>query len=820
MTPNFYDTYVNLDTETKHWCAKHPETGAMLDKKRTPHLAATRLVQYSVNGGPVVVLDLNTAEGRAGLSVLRDLADGEALLVGQNLVYDIPFLMQLGIHFTRFFDTQVASQVINSGIPMEHGLAELMDRYLGKRPYDEIGRERIEREAVAMHDRFLEYENAFDSWIMERDAEEARHTETYVEPYNLTSEDRIAIGEHMKNWCATHPVAVPCPADYLTTAQINEWVASALAGMKHQLQKSDWSEPILSDEQLRYAATDVGPEFNELFLLLRERVAEGGFQKVFDLDMQVIPLVAEMADNGIKHHLYKWFDYIAEQEKELEIIEKKVARVCDTKMQTLHPERYMITLRRKNPRPGKAAKILKDGTIKTPEVPAQTVGDLFAIQPKPDLTPHFEVLDCVQALEQGDYRVGSVIRAELGLNPGDTFNITSAIQMRKLIDEMMGVTWDPKHNFDDKAVEDLKILAKAKKNQEVVDLLNLHQEAQGLRKLVSTYGASYWDSSDPWGYLHSSFTLAATDTARMSSREPNLQNLTRLMQKLLWCCEEDEVIIKADYSAQELRLLLFLGKQWDLYQKVLDGLDAHSMSAHFATGIPYEQIVVIPEGGKKGKHKVRPEYEETRSKYKPVTFAPPYGARAGKIAETLGCSYKIAKKFFDNYWKTYDKVKVMQDKQIKSGTEYGFVTDLSFGRMRWFKPSPSDQERLDAGESREDVMGRYAGAMMNYACQCTGGTIIRFAMLKVAPWLKTIPHTGAKLRLAVHDALIITCKRGHQAEVSEGLRILMEAAAREVLPGIEIPVDVDIIEDHTAPREFTAEGYEAWKLEHPKKEAA
>jgi DNA polymerase I-like protein with 3'-5' exonuclease and polymerase domains len=819
MPQNFFNTYVLLDSETADWSEKDPITGALLEKKRTPHKAWTRLVQYSINGGPVVVLDLLTEEGKTGLNVLREYADGAALAVIQNALYDIPFLRKLGIHFQRFFDTQIASQILNAGIPMDHDLGALMDRYLGKRPYDEIGRAGIEAQAEVMRKAFRDYEDAFDKWVEDRDAEEKRlwadeNLRVYDDGFSADdAPDRVM--EQMKRWCQEHPVSVPCPENYMTSQQINEWVVQRLQGMKKDLQKSDWSLNPLTPEQMIYAATDVGPEFNELFLLLRQKIADGGFQKVFDLDMQVVPIVSEMAENGIKHHLYKWFDYIEERKVELAAIEEKITRLCDTELQTRHPERFMITLRRKAPKPGKPAKILKDGTVKTPEVPAQTVGDLMAIQPKPELTPAFEVLDCVLALENGDYRVGSIIRAELGLAPGEKFNITSAQQMRKLVDELMGVEWDAKHNFDDKAVEDLKKEAQAKGIQVVVDLLTMHQEAQGLRKLTQTYGESYWGVADPGGYIHSSFTLAMTDTARMSSRDPNLQNLPRPMQKMLWSCEDDEVIIKADYSAQELRLILFLGKQWDLYQKVLEGLDPHSMSAFFATGKPYEELVIKTPGKK---DKVKPEYEDLRSKYKPVTFAPPFGCKPGKIAEIIGCDYKTAKKFYDNYWKTYDKVKVMQDNQIKSGVELGFVTDLSFGRMRWFMPTPADQERLDAGESREDVMGRYSGAMMNFAAQCTGGTIIRFAMLKVAPWLRRIAHTGAKIRLAVHDALILTCKRGHEKEVSDGLQTLMEAVAREVLPGIEIPVDVDIIADHTAPRIFTQEGYEEWKA--TKKEGA
>lgn len=810
---NFYDTYVLFDSETAYWAEKDPVTGLLNPKRRTPHLQQSRLFQYSINGGPVVVLDLWTEEGRKGLDVLRLLADGEALLVGHNLMYDLPFLKKQGIEFKRVFDTEIASQILNAGIPMEHNLAALMDRYLGKRPYDEIGRPRIEAEAAVMRERFGDYEKAFDQWIKDRDAEEARLWAEWAEEdaKETPSEDaKSQILESMKQWCAANPVSLPCPDNYMTAAQINQWVEQQLHSMKRELQASDWSLDPLTPEQLLYAATDVGPEFNELYLYLRDRIAAEGFQKVFDLDMQVVPIVAEMSDNGIKHNLYKWWEFIEAKQKELATIEDKIFRTCDAAMQRLFPDKFMITLRRKKPNPGKPAKVLKDGTIKTPEIPAQTVGDLMAVQPKPELRSPFEYLPHLFDLENGDYRIGGIVRQELGLDPGETFNINSAVQMRKLIDAMLGQEWDPKHNFDDKAVEDLKKFATEHGNQEVVDLLTMHQEAQGLRKLTQTYGESYWSYADPGGYIHGSFTLAATDTARMSSREPNLQNLPRFMQKMLWSCEEDEVIVKADYSAQEARLLMYLGKQWDVYQKLLEGLDIHCMSASFMLNKPYDELVVKVPGKK---DKVKPEYEEARTRAKVVSFAPAYNAGPKRLGEALGADYKAGKKFYDNYWRTYDKVKVMQDKQIASAIEFGMVSDLSFGRMRWFQPSGDDLARLAAGESRQEVLGKWGAPATNYANQCTGGTILRVALLKVHHWIKRNPHTGAKLRLAVHDSLILTCKPAFKEEVSGALAELMEAAAREVVPGISIPVDVDIIEDHTAPFLFSPEGYEKWKEE-------
>ena len=167
-------------------------------------------------------------------------------------------------------------------------------------------------------------------------------------------------------------------------------------------------------------------------------------------------------------------------------------------------------------------------------------------------------------------------------------------------------------------------------------------------------------------------------------------------------------------------------------------------------------------------------------------------------------SLKDAEIFYDNYWKTYDQVRIMQDGQVNSCVELGFVTDLCFGRQRYFVPSAEDILRMDEfGLSIEKIREKASAQAMNFACQSTGATIIKVALIKMHHWIARNPQHPTKLRLAVHDSIIVTCKVADKAVVSSALAEMMELAAKEVVPGIEIPVDLDVIENHTATRTFT-----------------
>ncbi|MCK7495069.1 MAG: hypothetical protein MZW92_31270 [Comamonadaceae bacterium] len=148
---------------------------------------------------------------------------------------------------------------------------------------------------------------------------------------------------------------------------------------KRSLQMSDWSAPVLSEAQIKYALTDVGPEYHETFKSLWKDVQKPWFWRCYQLDKQVAPIAAEMIANGLKFDVPKWKEYIAERQKELEEVEEQLDAFIDEWTQKLYPERFMITLKRNKPAEGKPARYRKDGTLLREEVAAQTIGNLAAV---------------------------------------------------------------------------------------------------------------------------------------------------------------------------------------------------------------------------------------------------------------------------------------------------------------------------------------------------------------------------------------------------------------------------------------------------------
>lgn len=715
--------FILADSESALWCTINPVTGLLDKDHRTPELEHTRLVQIAINGENPTVFDLYTEEGRNGFQgFLRWYTDHEDFrVVFHGARYDLPRLAKLGWNIKLWDCTLSMSLICSNGLGLRHSLDEVIARYTGKRPYDEIeldGIENIERK-------------------------------------------------------------------------------------KSILQMSNWAAPELSEAQMIYAATDVGPDYRDTYLALWKLIQRPWFWRSYELDLDIQPVVTQLVENGLRLHLPKWKAYIAQKEAELVEIDAWMVDFIDYHTQRLMPEKFMVTLRRKKPREGKPAKVLKDGTVKTLEVLAQTVGDLAAIQPKPEWTPIKTVHPFVTEMEAGDYRVGYLVREEMGLEHGDKFNATSPQQMRAFVNTLLGIDSE-ELTFNDQVVEEIKRVSVERRRPEVTEFLEKHSAAQILRKLTSTYGESFWRFADSEGYIHSNIKTLETDTARFSSSEPNLQNVPRNMTSDLVCCEADEAFISADYSAQELRIIMLIGKQLDWYNKVVNGLDFHSMTASILSGKRYEELVNLGVEGKRDK--VKAEYDELRTEAKAGSFAPVFGAGPRRMADIFKCSYTKAKKFCDGYWKTYPALKIMQNAQYDQMLEHGFVTDIGFGRVRFFNPGFEGAAQLEAGVSREEVFGKYRNAVYNYSAQSLGATILRYALRDLRPWLLANEHMRPRLRMTVHDSIKMTCLREYATEAGDALRTIMERAAEKVIPGITIPVDVDV--------HLTEKSYPSFKEHH------
>ncbi len=847
----FFQKYVLIDTETAFW-AEVREDGLMDKTRETRDRAKTRLIQYAVNGQNPVIVDLFREPVPQELLDLA--ADPECAFVAQNAAYDENFLRQEGVVPQKWICTQVLSQILNTGLyDAQHNLESIVEREIGERPYDTIGEAGLQERVEAIRVALEELNLLLEPWRKSRQAAMTESYDAALAAYNSGTQDLdeiIGTAEEQAQDAAvaaarahdrdyplpTHPGV---PEGVSDEESLQAWADRERRGNKVRLQLSNWGAETLTQDQLDYAAMDVSTYFDRTFKSLWEKAMSPEFRTVVLMELTILPIVWQMSRDGIKFNLDKWRKRIKTSAERLVEVEREIGEYCDWKLQELFPQDFIIKLRRNKPKEGKPARISKvDGRVLRAEVPGETQGALAAIQPKPVWSPIFpdRLHPNVLALEDpaNDTYVGYRIREELGLSHEDPMNITSAQQMRSLVDAVLfehgvdftvpdnaatmrrnkiakiaesnlmmhGVTFTWENTgFKEEVVTEILLPLAQKYDQDLAKMLTLHQEAQGLRKETTTYGASYWSHANEGGYIHATFKTCESDTHRIQSVDPSLMNLPRDFQADLWCCEEDEVLIKADFQGQEGVLLHFLGGQKDIYERILQGLDLHSMSASIMSGTPYDDLVTKAPGKK---DKIKPEHSDLRTSAKPMTFAPCYGCGEGKAAKLLKLPREGGRKYLESYWKTYDKVKLMQDAQERHALDLGFVTNLSTGRRRWFRPTKSELQKLALFQiTMDDIERGWRNKALNFACQSTGAAILREVLLGVHAFMNTPLGKRIKytLRLTIHDAIVATCLKEYAdigAKVTQ--RIMEEAAARAV-PGIFIGVDVEIAEKH-APRVF------------------
>jgi len=807
ITLKHWDREVLVDSETADWCGRK-EDGSLDPDQPTPERSWTRLIQFQefidgVGQGEVVI-DLHpsvtTPKDAENLEHLRDLLDGSCLSVLQNAKYDIPYFEKQGLYIRRFRDTMLLSQLLHAGKPFRHNLNEIMKREIGYDPYEGIGLQRITTEGY-------------------------NHMYTFGDPGNpLPMMGANALPLNAKEACRI-------------------WTIQEIGRTKHRLQSSDWSVAELEEEQKLYCRMDVSQHFYDAWKSLERQIERMGMEDIADLEHQCIPAIVEMEKNGIKLNLTKWKAYLAEKRIALAEVEEKIRKFVDPVTQDIYADKFMITLKRKKPAEaveerwskGKPARFSKADPTKQlapaeppvllrAAVPAQAQGELSARQGTPALFPFYDVSQSLLDAQDGDYRVGAIVWQELGqiTSPENykkhQFNISSAEQMRMLVNDLLGIDYrdtagDPlkdKLKFGSKDVIALIQEVENRLNEatgtesllifQVKELLQDHKTAQVLRTIIKTFGDSYMAFADSNGYIRSHFMTTATKTGRMSSNTPNIQNLTRSLQALLFCNENDEAMVSVDYSNMEGRTLFFVTGQMDIYDLLTNGMDLHSMSASFKLNIPYEEIVERVPG--ESKDTVKDKYKKDRQDSKPVTFSPPFGCGPKKIGELLKCDYREAKAFLARYWAKYPIMKKTLDKQFESAVNFGYVTDLAFGRKRYFKIMPEDQAELDFGKPRMDVLGKWKSEGYNYCAQAGGATCLKVALIMFMQWLERHPETGTILRVVIHDSMKVTCKKEYAFFVGNEIKRIMEVAAEYVLGGARVPADVEIYFNKTAPRSF------------------
>ena len=289
-------------------------------------------------------------------------------------------------------------------------------------------------------------------------------------------------------------------------------------------------------------------------------------------------------------------------------------------------------------------------------------------------------------------------------------------------------------------------------------------EYRKYQKLESTYIDSLLNLQDAAGRIHSRFDQVATATGRISSAEPNLQNIpvrTELGRQIrrAFIARPGCVLVDADYSQIELRVLAHMSGDETMIEAFREGQDIHARTAAEVYGVPLEQVT-----------------HEMRSASKAVNFGIVYGISDFTLAKNISVSRKEARKFIERYFERYPGVKRYMDAAVAEGREKGYVTTL-MGRRRYLPELASANFNLRSFGER---------CAMNSPIQGTAADIIKLAMIRVADALRKGGYK-ARLILQVHDELIVEAPEDEQERVRALLKDCMEGVA-----ALAVPLKTDI----------------------------
>jgi len=343
---------------------------------------------------------------------------------------------------------------------------------------------------------------------------------------------------------------------------------------------------------------------------------------------------------------------------------------------------------------------------------------------------------------------------------GEEFNINSPKQLGVVLFEKLELK--PVKKTKSGYATGAEVLEKLRSVHPVIDKI---LEYRQLTKLKSTYcdGLSAVVRKDT-GKIHSLFNQTVTVTGRLSSAEPNLQNIptrTELGREIrkMFIAEPGKILLDADYSQIELRILAHLSGDEVMCRAYLSGEDIHAVTASQVFDVPLDEVT---------------GYQ--RSFAKTVNFGIVYGMGEFSLAQDLGITVKEAKKYISGYWEKYSGVKQFMDTTKENAKADGLVKTL-FGRIRYIPELRSPNFNIRSFGER---------AASNAPIQGTAADIIKIAMVRVHERLKK-EKLEAKLILQVHDELILELPE-HELEAAQViLREEMENAAK-----LSVPLVVDM----------------------------
>lgn len=337
---------------------------------------------------------------------------------------------------------------------------------------------------------------------------------------------------------------------------------------------------------------------------------------------------------------------------------------------------------------------------------------------------------------------------------GGEFNINSTKQLGEILFERLNLPAlkKTKRGYSTNA----EVLEKLRPYHPIIDQI---LEYRKYTKLKSTYVDGLEREIAADGRIHTCFQNTVTATGRLSSTEPNLQNIpvrTKLGAEMrkMFLAEPGNVLVDADYSQIELRLLAHIAGDTAMQDGFNSGADIHAITASQVFGVPQSEVT-----------------KEMRSSAKAVNFGIVYGISEHSLSEDIGVSYKKAHDYMERYFEKYSGVRQYQKEIVAQAKESGYVATL-LGRRRWLPELKSSNFNLRSFGER---------VALNMPIQGTAADIIKLAMLAVWHRLQEEQLNG-RLVLQVHDELIVECPEEEGERVAALLKEEMEHVMQLSVP--------------------------------------
>jgi DNA polymerase-1 len=346
---------------------------------------------------------------------------------------------------------------------------------------------------------------------------------------------------------------------------------------------------------------------------------------------------------------------------------------------------------------------------------------------------------------------------------GMEFNTDSPKQMGEVLFEKLKISAKAKKTKTGQYATSEDVLEKHKHDHPIVPLI---LEYRQLRKLKSTYVdalPTYCDQND--GRIHTNFMQTVTATGRLSSNNPNLQNIPirsekgREIRRAFVSRDKDHKLMAVDYSQIELRIIAALSEDPNMIQSFRDGLDIHAATAAKVYGVSIEEVT-----------------REQRSAAKAVNFGIIYGQSAFGLAQNLKISRTEAKEIIDSYFEQYGTIKNYMDKVISQAREEGYVETIM--KRRRYLPDINSGNAIVRGYAERNAI--------NAPIQGSAADIIKMAMISVHTEMKK-KQVKSKMILQVHDELVFDVHNSEEVLIQDLVRKAMEKAVK-----LSVPMQVEL----------------------------